>query len=94
MQVVWPLPWRVRLEYNLHETYQLPHVQLITPDDGQRSCSKHVEFRDKISFGYVMQSVGYLYKDFSSGPHLEFIQPSTQSVKLLSSEKETEEDAA
>ena len=34
--------------HNLHETYQLPRVQLITPDDGHRRCPKHVELRDKI----------------------------------------------
>ena len=34
--------------HNLHETYQLPRVQPITPDDGHRRCPKHVEFRDKI----------------------------------------------
>jgi hypothetical protein len=34
--------------HNLHETYQLPRVQLITPDDGHRRCPKHAEFRDKI----------------------------------------------
>ena len=61
MQVMWPLPRRIGLElslfqsdsprqrpHNLHETYQLPRVQLITPDDGHRRCPKHVEFRDKI----------------------------------------------
>ena len=36
--------------HNLHETYQLPRVQLITPDDGHRRCPKQVEFRDKIKF--------------------------------------------
>ena len=42
---MWPLPSRVRLEMqscNLHETYQLPCVQQITPDDGHRRCPKHV----------------------------------------------------
>jgi hypothetical protein len=34
--------------HNLHETYQLPRVQLINPDDGHRRCPKHVEFSDKI----------------------------------------------
>jgi hypothetical protein len=34
--------------HNLHETYQLPCAQLITPDDGHRRLAKHVEFRDKI----------------------------------------------
>jgi hypothetical protein len=55
MQVMWSLPRRVRLEpdsprqrpHNLHETYQVPSVQLITPDDGHSRCPKHVEFRDK-----------------------------------------------
>jgi hypothetical protein len=50
IQVIWPLPRRVRLEQFLHETHQLPRVQLITPDDGQRRCPKHVEFREKIKF--------------------------------------------
>jgi hypothetical protein len=36
--------------HNLHETFQLPRVQLITPDDGHSRCLKHVEFRDKIKF--------------------------------------------
>jgi hypothetical protein len=33
---------------NLHETYLLPRVHLITSDDGHRRCPKHVEFGDKI----------------------------------------------
>jgi hypothetical protein len=64
---MWPLPRRVRLEpdpprkrpHEAHETYQLPSVYLITPDDGHRRCPKHVEFRDKINFGYLMHLVGY-----------------------------------
>ena len=44
--------------HNLHETYQLPCVQQITPDDGHRRCPKHVEFHDKINFGYLMHLVG------------------------------------
>ena len=48
----------------LHETYQLPRVRLITPDDGHRRCPKRVEFRDKIKhFGYLMHLVDYLYED-------------------------------
>jgi hypothetical protein len=44
--------------HNLHETYQLPSVQQITPDYGYRRCPKHVEFYDKINFGYLMHLVG------------------------------------
>jgi hypothetical protein len=36
--------------HNLHEAYQLPRVQLITPDDGHSRCPKRVELRDKIKF--------------------------------------------
>jgi len=70
MQAMWPLPSRVRLElhfkpdparkrsHNLHETYQLPSVQQVTPDDGHRKCPKHVVFYDKINVGYLMHLVG------------------------------------
>ena len=61
MQVMWPLPRTVRFQpdsprqrlHNLHETYQLLSLQLITPDDGNRRCSKHVEFRDKIKLWII-----------------------------------------
>ena len=80
-QVMWPLPSRVRLKqfqpdsarkrsHNLHETYQLPCVQQITPDDGQRRCPKHVEFYDKINFGYLMRLVGCFIR---SAPVLRFV---------------------
>ena len=39
--------------HNLYETYQLPRVQLLTPDDGHRRCPKHVEFRDKLKILYI-----------------------------------------
>ena len=69
LQVTWPLPSRVRLfqpysprqrPHNLHETYQLPRVQLITPDDGHRRCPKHVEFRDKIKF-WLLDASSWLF---------------------------------
>ena len=41
-----------------HETYQLPCVQQITPDDGHRRCPKHVVFFDKINVGYLRHLVG------------------------------------
>src|SRR5215469_3509008 len=80
MQVMWPLPRRVTFQTdsprqgpnNLHETYQLPRVQLITPDDGHRRCSKHVEFRDKIKiFGYLTHLIGYLCEDYHGARSLE-----------------------
>jgi hypothetical protein len=46
--------------HNLHETYQLPRVQLITPDDGHRRRPKHVEFRDKIKF-WILDASSWLF---------------------------------
>jgi hypothetical protein len=51
--------------HNLHETYQLPCVQQITPDDGHRRCPKHVEFYDKINFGYLVHLVGCFKRNVS-----------------------------
>ena len=68
------LPSKVRLElalqphsarkrsHNLHEAYQLPSVQWITPDDGHRRCLKHAGFYDKNKFFILMHLVGYFYK--------------------------------
>jgi hypothetical protein len=72
MQVMWPLPSRVRLKrhfqpnsvrqrpHNLLETYQLPRVLLITPDDGHSRCPKHVEFRDKMKF-WILEASCWLF---------------------------------
>ena len=71
-----PLRSRVRLElqfqpdsawnrsHNLHEAYQLPCVQWITPDDGHRSCPKHVGFYDKNKFWILMRLVGCFYETY------------------------------
>jgi hypothetical protein len=47
--------------HNLHETYQLPCVEYINPDDGNRRCPKHVEFYDKIKFWIFDPSSWLLY---------------------------------
>jgi REP element-mobilizing transposase RayT len=57
--------------HNLHETYQLPRVQLITPDDGHTRCPKHVEFRDKIKFWVLDASCWLLYEDYHDARSLE-----------------------
>ena len=33
----------------------VPNVQWKIPDDGQRNCSKHVEFLDKNKFGKLVR---------------------------------------
>jgi hypothetical protein len=37
----------------------MPNVQYRTPDDGQRSCLKHVEFYNRINFFLLLRLVGY-----------------------------------
>jgi hypothetical protein len=46
--------------HNLHETYQLPRVHLITPDDGDSRCPKHVDFREKIKF-WILDASCWLF---------------------------------
>ena len=41
----------------------VPNVQYLTPDDGQRNCPKHVEFRTRINLE-VSASVGLIVKKF------------------------------
>jgi len=47
----------------------VPNVQWKTPDDGQRNCPKHVEFRDKNKFGKISASVGFIKKQLVTMQH-------------------------
>jgi len=38
---------------------------LKTPDDGHRRCPKHVEFYDKINFGYLIRPGGRFIRSLS-----------------------------
>ena len=40
----------------------LPRVQWKTPDDGQRNCSKHVEFSSKNKFEKLVHLVGFIIR--------------------------------
>jgi len=40
----------------------VPNVQWITPDDGQRNCPKHVDFRTGINLE-ICASVGFIVKE-------------------------------
>ena len=40
----------------------VPNAQWITPEDGQRNCPKHVEFRTRINLE-ISASVGFYCKD-------------------------------
>jgi hypothetical protein len=40
----------------------MPNVQYRTPDGGQRSCPKHVEFYDRIDF-WIISASGWSLKN-------------------------------
>jgi hypothetical protein len=40
-------------------------VQWKTPDDGQRNCPKHVEFRSKNKFGKLVHLVGFTVRNWT-----------------------------
>jgi hypothetical protein len=41
----------------------VPNAQWRTPNDGQRTCPKHVEFLDKNKIGKISASVGFIKKN-------------------------------
>jgi hypothetical protein len=41
----------------------VPNVQYKTPDDGQRRCTKHVEFYNRIKLGFLARLFGYLKRN-------------------------------
>ena len=45
------------------EEEEVPNVQWITPDDGQRNCRKRVEFRTRINLE-ISTSVGFIINKF------------------------------
>jgi hypothetical protein len=49
-------------QYNLYDIYLLLRVQYYTPDDGQRNCSKHVEFHSKNKFENLVHLVGFIIR--------------------------------
>jgi hypothetical protein len=51
----------------------VPNVQWKTRDDRQRSCPKHVEFRDKNKFGELVRLLALLKRnrEYSLAPQQE-----------------------
>ena len=47
---------------NLYGIYLWLCVQCKTPDDGQRSCPKHVEFYSKNKFDKLVHLVGFIIR--------------------------------
>jgi hypothetical protein len=46
----------------------MSNVQQKTPDDGQRTCPKHVEFFEKIKFGKFVRLAGFIKMEVPLAP--------------------------
>jgi hypothetical protein len=44
----------------LYDKYLLLYIQYLTPDDGQKTCPKHVDFYSKNKFDKLVRLVGFL----------------------------------
>ena len=49
-------------QQNLYYIYLLLCVQYQTPDDGQKTCPKHVEFYSKNKFEKLVQLIGFIIR--------------------------------
>jgi len=49
-------------QHNLYDIYLLLRIQCRTPDDGQRTCPKHVEFYSKNKFEKLVHLVGFIIR--------------------------------
>jgi len=61
MQVWWQLSSTTVIKTAWH--IPVPNVQWKTPDDGQRNCTKHVEFPDKNKLGKLVRLLVLLETD-------------------------------
>jgi len=63
----WYMCWQLagKLSANLFDIYLLLCVQWKTPDDGQKTCPKHVEFYSENTFEKLLHLVVFIIRNFS-----------------------------
>jgi hypothetical protein len=50
-------------QHNLYNIYPLLCIQCLTPDDGQKTCPKHVDFYSKNKFQKFAYLVGFIIRN-------------------------------
>jgi len=50
-------------QHNLYDIYLLLCMQYLTPDDGQKTCPKHVESSSKNKFEKLVHLVGFIIRN-------------------------------
>jgi hypothetical protein len=65
-------------QHNLYDIYLLLYMQYYTPDDGQKTCPKHVVFYSKNKFEKLVHLVGFIIRTYhdarSSGCQKKLIE--------------------
>ena len=62
-------PWQLPLassQHNLYDVYLLLCLQCQTPDDGQKTCPKHIEFYSKNKLEKLVHLVGFIIRILKS----------------------------
>ena len=49
-------------QHNLYDIYLLLCIQYSTPDDGQKTCPKHIEFYSKNKYEKLVHLVGFIIR--------------------------------
>ena len=49
-------------QHNLYDIHLLLCIQYYTPDDGQKTCPKHVEFYSKNKFEKLVHLIGFIIR--------------------------------
>jgi hypothetical protein len=55
---------RSQSQHNLYDIYLLLCIQYLTPHDGQKTSSKHLEFYSKNKFEKLVHLVGFIIRIF------------------------------
>jgi hypothetical protein len=50
------------IQHNLYDVYLLLCIEYQTPDDGQKTCPKYVEFYSKNKFEKLVHLVGFIIR--------------------------------
>jgi len=70
----------------LYDIYLLLCIKYLTPDDGQKTCPKHVEFYSKNKFEKLVHLVGFIIRMRISCRQMRlliFVQFSIQYLRIL-----------
>ena len=69
-------------QHHLYDIYLLLCIQYQTPDDGQKTCPKHVEFQSKNKFEKLVHLIGFITRIYHDARSSECQMSNTPSCKV------------